>query len=186
MIAETLDKNHYLGSKGARPRLVYEDAHGIIVFSSPSSRYIPNHWIELSRWCILENGHGSVQWAAAKLWLLSQMPDLTTVVSYSDPSVGHTGSLYRACGWIWAPTWHVLRPPPTGGGTRGGKKQSPKHRYVYLLAPDDTREIALQLRDDSLKKRYPWISYNEPRWRRGKPILEDRPKAYKRWANLQG
>ena len=37
---------------------------------------------------------------------------VSTVVSYSDPSAGHTGSLYRACNWIWAPTWLRLRPPP--------------------------------------------------------------------------
>ena len=51
-------------------------------------------------------------------------PRCTTIVSYSDPSVGHTGALYRACNWLWAPTWHRLQPPPTGCGSWDGKKRS--------------------------------------------------------------
>jgi hypothetical protein len=103
-----LDANHYLGSKGARSRFTYTDEHGIIVFAAPSSRRIPTTWIELSRWCIERGGQGSQQWSKAIKWLQERAPDATTVVSYSDPSVGHTGALYRACGWLWAPTWHAV------------------------------------------------------------------------------
>lgn len=175
----TLDASHYLSAKGSRARMVYEDAHGVIVFSSPSSRRLPNDWLELSRWCIAPGGRGSEQWKAARKWLMA-LSDASTVVSYSDPSVGHTGALYRACNWIWAPTWHVLRPPPTGAGIRGGKRQHAKHRWVALLTKDARREEALRLRDSSLEARFPWASYTEPRWRHDRPILsgQDRFKRF--------
>jgi hypothetical protein len=109
----TLDRQHYLGSKGARSIHTYSDDHGLIVFSGPSSRRLPTSWIELSRWCLLPGSVGSVQWSECLRWLRSRT-SATTIVSYHDPSVGHTGALYRACGWLWAPTWHCL---PTSGRT---------------------------------------------------------------------
>lgn len=179
-----LDVHHYLGRRGARPRLVYEDHHGLIVFSSPSSRRIPRDWLELSRWCILAGGHGSEQWRDAVLWL-RERSDTTTIVSYSDPSVGHTGALYRACNWVWAPVWHVLREPPTGMGIRGSRRQRAKHRWVYLLRPDARRAEVLRLNDESLARRYPWIGYTEPSWKRGTPQLVGQDR-FKRWtAQLQ-
>ena len=174
--ADVLDGNHYLGSKGARPRLTYEASGCVMVFSGPSSRRLPTDWLELSRWCIVD-GVGSQHWARALAWL-RQQTEATTVVSYSDPSVGHDGALYRACGWEWAPTWHVLRPPPSGNGVRGGKAQAVKHRWVFLLRPDDRRAEALTMRDPSLARRFPDAGYREPRWKKGKPI-SDRASAYR-------
>lgn len=176
---DVLDTHHYLGKRGARSRLIYEDRHGLIVFSSPSARRLPQDWIELSRWCILKDGVGSEQWRDAVAWL-RERSGATTVVSYSDPSVGHTGALYRACNWIWAPVWHVLREPPTGLGTRGGKLQRAKHRWVYLLKPDDRRAEILRLKDESLCRRFPEVGYSEPRWRRGVPQLT-RQDRFKKW-----
>jgi hypothetical protein len=180
--AQQLDSAHYLGARGARARLVYSDDHGLIVFSGVSSRRLDRTWLELSRWCIAPGGRGSVQWAACVEWL-GDRTDATTIVSYSDPSVGHTGALYRACNWVWAPVWHVLREPPSGAGLRGGKRQRAKHRWVYLLRPDPGRESLLQLRDESLRRRYPWAEYREPEWKRGRPQLRDQDR-FRRWAAL--
>src|SRR5574341_1035305 len=113
--SEARIQTHYLGRFGARARLHYSDSHGEILFSAPTSRRLPSDWLELSRWVLVPGGHGSQQWSACVRWLRGQS-GASTVVSYSDPSVGHSGGLYRACGWIWAPTWHVLREPPTGAG----------------------------------------------------------------------
>lgn len=100
------------------------------------------------------------------MWLRKQHA-VKTVVSYSDPSVGHTGALYRASGWLWAPTWHRLRPPPSGLGkwTKAGKRQAVKDRWVFPLLPDPSRAEALLLRDAALKRRFPWAEYSEPVWR---------------------
>ena len=177
-----LDGSHYLGASGARGRATYRDAHGLIVFASPSSRRLPREWIELSRWCLADRA-GSQQWAACIPWVRETFADVTTVVSYSDPSVGHTGALYRACNWIWAPTWHELRPPPTGAGVRGGKRQEVKARWVFLMAPDALRGEVLALKDKSLARRYPWAGYAEPAWKKGRPMLTSaimqRPKMWR-------
>jgi hypothetical protein len=180
---ERLDSDHYLGNHGARARLIYNDEHGAIVFSSPSSRRLPSGWLELSRWCLMEGAIGSKQWAACLAWLADKTT-ATTIVSYSDPSVGHDGALYRACGWWWAPTWHALREPPTGSGIRGGKLQRAKHRWVYLLSRDDEREQILKLKDAAVERRFPFASYSEPRWKRGRPVRAGMDR-YRRWSEAQ-
>jgi len=179
--AALLNASHYLGAKGARGRLVYSDAHGLIVFSGVASRRLPREWLELSRWCISPDGVGSRQWAACVAWLRGRT-DATTIVSYSDPSVGHTGALYRACNWVWAPVWHVLREPPTGAGIRGGKRQRAKHRWVYLLRPHPARAGFLRVNDESLMRKIPWVEFREPTWRRGVPQLRDQDR-FKRWVS---
>lgn len=180
---DLLNQSHYLGAGGMRARLMYGDEHGLIVFSSPASRRLPRDWLEVSRWCIVPGGIGSAQWSHAVKWI-RELSDSTTIVSYSDPSRGHSGALYRAANWIWAPVWHVLREPPTGCGTRAGKKQRAKHRWVYLLKPDGRRATALALQDEALTRRYPWVGYSEPAWRRGRPVVQNQDR-FKRWAAIK-
>ncbi|HMS60660.1 MAG TPA: hypothetical protein PKD63_00150, partial [Solirubrobacteraceae bacterium] len=88
-------------------------------------------------------------WAAVSRWLKREMPHVTTVVSYSDPSAGHTGALYRACNWTWAPTWQRLYPPPTGNGSWDGGKtmQATKDRWVFPLRRDEERDEILRVKD---------------------------------------
>lgn len=170
-IARTLAEQHYLGpiDRGA----AWIDEFGCIVISAPTSRRLPNHWIELARWCLLgaTNG-GSQQWKGFVRALRKARPDITTIVSYSDPDQGHTGALYRACNWWWAPTWHRLRPPPTGNGSWvNDKQQSVKDRWVFALRHDEERIGLLKMNDEALLRRWPWIEYREPggvpfkRWR---------------------
>jgi hypothetical protein len=151
-VAEFLRANHYLGAVGRG--FAYEDEFGIAVFANPSSRYLPQQrWLELIRWCLVgvPNG-GSQQWKRIVRWLKVEHPEVTTVVSYSDPSQGHTGALYKASNWRWAPTWHRLRPPPTGNGSwDGDHQQSVKDRWVYVLQSDPDREEILRVKDDALE-----------------------------------
>ena len=59
-------------------------------------------------------------------------------------------------------------PPPTGNGAwTENKKQGVKDRWVYLLRPDDGREAALSVKDDSIMRRASWASYREPKWKGG-------------------
>lgn len=175
-----LARYHYLGAISGGT--VYRDEHGLMVFDSPTSRNFPREgWLELTRWCITGNKNaGSKQWARARRWLLETHPDVTTVVSYSDPSAGHTGALYRACGWLRAPTWHILRPPPSGQGSWDGRTtQAVKDRWIAVLRPDHAREAVLELKDGTLRRRYPWAEYREPSWKRGRP--HGGGGDYKRW-----
>lgn len=124
---------------------------GAMVFRPPTSRRLPadGTWFELSRWCLTRAGGrnaGSRMHRSAVWELRRRYPALTTLVSYSDPSVGHTGRLYRACNWRWRPAWQRLVPPPSGGGSWDGvTTQAPKDRWVFELRPDPTRDDSLRL-----------------------------------------
>lgn len=161
-VNSVLSARHYLGPTARG--WAWEDDFGVLVVASPTSRRIPGDWLELTRWCLFgtKNG-GSRQFARARRWIESRFPAATTLVSYSDPSVGHTGALYRACGWWWAPTWHRLRPPPTGNGSWvDGQRESVKDRWVYPLRPDERRASILKMQDDSILRRFPEAAYREP------------------------
>lgn len=166
-----LTEHHYLGpTKTAL--FAWQDEHGAMVFSNPRSRHLPADWLELVRWCLTGGKNaGSKQWAAFARWGRVNLK-ASTIVSYSDPAQGHTGALYRACNWRWAPTWQRLRPPPTGNGSwSADKQQAVKDRWVFALADDARRPYVLALNDESLRRRMPWAEYREPhggdfkRWR---------------------
>lgn len=149
-----LAAHHYLGpvSRG----VAWSDEFGVLVLANPSSRRLPQRsWLELVRWCLVgqKNG-GSRQWARVRRWLYEAFPEVTTVVSYSDPAQGHTGALYKACNWTWAPTWHRLRPPPSGNGSwDGDKREAVKDRWVFALRADPTRAEILRVKDAAVVKR---------------------------------
>lgn len=154
-IAAYLLANHYLGpvSRG----FAWSDEWGALVLAKPTARRLPQDgtWLELVRWCLVgkKNG-GSRQWARVARHLKRDLPHVTTIVSYSDPSQGHTGALYKSSGWLWVPTWHRLRPPPTGNGNWGGKaKQSVKDRWSFSLRRDARRTEIFRVKDDAIMKR---------------------------------
>lgn len=148
-----LRDHHYLGPVDWGRLVVCQWAGGEIVgamvWRSPTSRNLPADWLELARWCLTSDGGryaGSRMHRAAVRQIRARLPHVTTLVSYSDPSVGHTGSLYRACNWRWRPTWHRLAPPPSGHGSWDGvTTQSVKDRWIFELRPDDRRDTALYL-----------------------------------------
>lgn len=147
-VGQFLDERHYLGASGRGT--AWSDEFGVMLFAKPTARRLPQDgtWLELIRWCLVgvRNG-GSMQWRKVRKELLAQFPELTTVVSYSDPSQGHTGALYKACNWQWRPTWHRLKPPPTGNGSwKDGVIQSVKDRWVFELRADPRRAEILRVK----------------------------------------
>jgi hypothetical protein len=178
---EILETFHYLGP--SHRGTAYRDEFGVVVFAAPTSRRLPRTWVELTRWCIAssEKNAGTQQWRSALRFIRATFPLATTVVSYSDPAHGHTGALYRACNWLWAPTWLRLREPPSGNGSWDGTRQAAKDRWVYPLSPDPSRQSLLAVQDESLMRAMPWASYVEPKWRRAKPRLDTGGGDYRRW-----
>ncbi len=187
-VAEFLDQHHYLGRRSGRSAFALRNKHGVLAFSrSPQAAPLPRDWFELSRWCIVsdEDSAGTRQWAQARAWLLKNT-DTTTVVSYSDPS-RHDGALYRAAGWLWAPSGQFLLK-----GLSMAKERHPeapyvdKVRWIYPLRPDPRRA-------DKLTIRHPWLwnhdalkwlcEWPEPTWsRRG--TARGGGKDFKRWTEL--
>lgn len=182
-VADFLDANHYLGA--TRRGIAWSDDDGVLVLASPTSRRLPSdRWLDLTRWCLLPGrpNAGSRQWAKVRAWLLAEMPHISTVVSYSDPAAGHDGALYRACGWLWAPTWHRLRPPPSGQGSwTAGKQEAVKDRWVDVLRPDADREQLLAPNDAAVARRFPEACYREPRFKRGLPVRGTGGGDFKAW-----
>lgn len=150
-----LADRHYLGATGRG--VAWSDEYGVLVLAKPTSRHLPQDgsWLELVRWCLLgERNGGSKQWARVARALRQDRPEVTTIVSYSDPSAGHTGALYKACNWTWAPTWHRLRPPPTGNGCwKDGEMQAVKDRWVFALRADERRAEMLAIKDSGAERR---------------------------------
>jgi hypothetical protein len=150
-----LRERHYLGPIEWGRLVVCQwvggEVVGAMVWRPPTSRKLPadGSWLELSRWCLTPEGGqyaGSRMHRAAVGLIRERLPAVTTLVSYSDPGAGHTGSLYKACNWRWRPTWLRLRPPPSGGGSWDGvTPQEPKDRWVFELKPDANREAVLYL-----------------------------------------
>ena len=148
-VALFLRANHYLGATNRG--FAWSDEDGVLVLAKPTARRLPQDgtWLELVRWCLVGNRNGgSRQWAKVVRWLRAERSEVTTVVSYSDPSAGHTGTLYKACNWRWSPTWHRLFPPPSGNGSwKDGSAQCVKDRWIYVLHPDARREELLRIKD---------------------------------------
>lgn len=155
-----LRDEHYLGERDSG-QLVFagisEDGAVVAaqIWGAPSSRRLPSDgtWLELARWCLTPRAGknaGSRQHGEVVRWIRANRPDITTLISYSDPSQGHTGSLYRACNWEWWPTWHRLSPPPTGNGrwTAGGDTESVKDRWMFPLRDDGRRREVLMIDPD--------------------------------------
>lgn len=172
---DLLVRHHYLGPlwSGAQLTIVgttQGEPVAAMMWKHPTSRSLPadGTWLELSRWCLTpaagDNAGSRMHRAAVRL-VREHLPAVTTFVSYSDPTHGHTGALYRACNWQWAPTWHRLRPAPSGHGDWGTGQQGVKDRWVFCLAPDARRTDVLAV-DDAAAVRF-WQAHateQERRW----------------------
>jgi hypothetical protein len=106
---QTLVANHYSHSVPAGKSFYYMFDEALVVFSIPANKNIGKFlfgkpviiW-ELTRlWA--PNGHAPnllTQAIAAGVRSLREVvPDLQAVVSYADPNVGHSGTVYRAASW---------------------------------------------------------------------------------------
>jgi hypothetical protein len=165
---------HYLGCTHRATFVLGGFAGGRVVaaqvWAAPTSRHLPSDgsWLELSRWCLTPDageyaGSRLHRWAVA--FLRAHAPTATTLVSYSDAEAGHTGALYRACNWYWAPTWHRLRTPPTGGGSWDGvKRQGAKDRWIFDLAPDPNRRTLLAVDDPPAIRGFRPTAKHEATW----------------------
>lgn len=183
--APLLSKHHYLGpiKTGDAEMVVVGSQDGVVVAAQvwrrPTARNLPadGTWLELSRWCLTPHagpdaGSRNHRWATRLI--RERFPQVTTLVSYSDPSHGHTGALYRACNWTWAPTWHRLRTPPTGNGSWDGVvAQSVKDRWVFPVQPDPRRDQVVHIDDDAAVRHWAdGATEQEKRWARGNAQLE--------------
>lgn len=162
-----LDREHYLGplKSGMLGIAGYDLVDNLVagmIWRRPTARRLPadGSWLELSRWCLTPaagpNAGSRSHWAAVRI-IKELQRNTKTLLSYSDPSVGHRGELYRACNYLWAPTWHRLRPPPTGLGSWDGEtSQAVKDRWVFPLRKNPALPELVSIRDPGAIRR--WVS----------------------------
>ena len=181
---DLLAAHHYLGPSRNGGRLVVtgvrdERVTAAQIWRAPTARNLPadGTWLELSRWCLTPDAGanaGSRMHRAAVSLIKAKLPRVTSLVSYSDPSHGHTGALYRACNWHWAPTWHRLRPPPTGNGDWGTGRQATKDRWVFAVAPDARRLGVLTVSDAGALRHWRATATDQERaWAARSPYFGD-------------
>lgn len=76
--------------------------YAVAIWTNPSSPKLPQReWLMLKRWAIApdrpENTASRMDgWMTRDI--MRRFPEVTTLVSYSDPDA-HDGAIYRACGW---------------------------------------------------------------------------------------
>ena len=181
---ELLAHAHYLGPlwSGGKLIVVGERAGGTVaamIWKHPTSRSLPSDgsWLELARWC-LTPGAGDNAGSRMHRWSVrlvrEHLPAASTLVSYSDPAQGHTGALYRACNWRWAPTWLRLRPPPSGQGDWGTGRQEVKDRWVFSVRPDSRLTDVVAINDPAAVRHWQAnANEQERRWAAFSPSLGD-------------
>jgi hypothetical protein len=101
-------ERHYLGSTppGSRLRLAFYHDNvcvGGMLWGRPAARaYEPFQVLELTRMYLDDicprNSESRCIGMATKL-IRKLFPEVHTLLSYSDPAHGHTGTIYRAAGW---------------------------------------------------------------------------------------
>jgi hypothetical protein len=103
-------KSHYLHKRPAIVVLVLAMIHcnrhvGCVIYSVPPResdvRYGGKTW-ELARLYLLDEVPQNAEtWLIAQSvkWIKQNRPEVCNLVSYADPSAGHSGTIYRAANW---------------------------------------------------------------------------------------
>jgi hypothetical protein len=133
--------------------------------------------LELTRLFVFD-GYGSniESWFLSQTfdWLRENAPHIKALISYSDPKVGHNGTIYQATNWLYQGNklryndswsfkwneddeWHHSRTSYVKYGTNDPKiiqtmvtspfwikKEPRKHRYVYILVSGKDRKKLLK------------------------------------------
>lgn len=90
------------------------------IWTNPTSPKLPQReWLMLKRWAVAPDAPRNTA-RRMHAWMLRELrarfPEVTTLLSYSDPD-SHTGTVYRVCGWAEGETterksnqtWHNRR-----------------------------------------------------------------------------
>jgi len=102
-------QRHYTRSAppGYVVALEFLDLHGQriggMLLGRPTSREIDaDLWLELTRMYFVDEAPANTEsqsLAAMRKWIRKWLPQIKGLLAYSDPTVGHTGGIYRADNW---------------------------------------------------------------------------------------
>jgi hypothetical protein len=177
---------------------VNEELVGVATYGDPIGRHSGQsispildrtEVLELTRLFVFDGyGCNIESWFVSQTfkWLRNNAPHIRALVSYSDPKVGHLGTVYQSTNWIYQGNrirpndswsfkwnedeeWHHSRTSFVRYGTNNPKKiqemvdkpfwikkEPRKHRYVYVLDKSQKSRILKTLKYPSLP--YPKVS----------------------------
>ena len=131
---------HYLQSTPPGFAVVLEflergERVGAMQLGRPTSRALdPDQVLELTRMYFVDEmpkNTESTGLAMMRRWIRVWMPRVRLLLAYSDPSVGHQGTIYQADGWA---NFGQTKKDRTGWATRPGrmapKSTAPKLRWL--------------------------------------------------------
>lgn len=85
---------------------VKDHVYAVALWSSPSARCLPQHYIELRRMACAPDAPKNTA-SRFLAWMTHQLPKThEKAINYQDTEV-HKGTIYKACGWIAA---HKVKP----------------------------------------------------------------------------
>lgn len=137
-----IGEHHYLKSTPPGYIAVLEflegsELIGAMLLGRPSSRgYDPDRIMEITRVYFIDGplapcNTESRALAMMRKWVRTWLPNIRLLLSYSDPSQGHTGKIYEADGW--APLGMTEKKTGYGWRSRPNRKDdpvTPKQRWV--------------------------------------------------------
>jgi hypothetical protein len=136
--------HHYLHSVPPAFRLALEfltddqTRVGAMLLGCPNARALPSPpWLELTRMIFLNEMPRNTESHALGMMrrhVRKWLPDIRMLLAYSDPSVGHTGTVYRADGWV---QFGTTKRDATGWGSRPGRRAggSTSQKLRWLRSP---------------------------------------------------
>ena len=98
---------HKSGPPGYRVALEFLEGSkrvGAMLLGRPTARTLDTvKWLELTRMFFVDEAPTNTESHALSMmrkWVRTWMPEVKGLLAYSDPSVGHNGTVYEADGWV--------------------------------------------------------------------------------------
>lgn len=104
--------------------------YAVAIWTNPSAAKLPQRsWLMLKRWAIADDAPEQTA-SRMMMWMVRNirklLPEVTTLVSYSDPDA-HDGAIYKACNWDEGETTKRSR-----GGKQWRNRERAKHTVNNL------------------------------------------------------
>lgn len=134
---------HYTGTAPPGYRVALEfvekrERVGAMLLGRPTSRELdPQEWLELTRMFFLDEAPRNTEsrgLAMMRRWVRVWMPQVRGLLAYSDPAVGHEGTVYRADGWA---AFGRTRNSKIGWRNRPGRRltERPSRKLRFVRTP---------------------------------------------------
>lgn len=73
---------------------------GVAIFGNPTAKQYNGTGLELKRFCLSKNAPmNTCSWFMSKCIRILSNKGIRKIITYADPSVGHEGTMYRACNY---------------------------------------------------------------------------------------